>query len=482
MNNGPREEAVRIARKYLPDDATDGEIGELLDAYVKDRIRNLPAFLTKQGPDGRLNRDLESYRNARRAAANIRQLDAARQEPECEHGTPGGRVPHPETGLPLCPICRADSPAGNFQEDNGAQHQQEPDSEPFPDRRMIFTPASEITPRPVLWGWQDRLPTGTVSLIAGREGIGKSLFLIDLTAQLTRGTLPGVFYGSPRGVVYCATEDSWQHTIAPRLIAAGADLERVFRAEVETIEATTGTSRAVELSLPRDCEQLAVKVKEHGVAMIALDPLMSAVDRTVDTHNDREMRTVLEPLAQLADGTGCVVAGLAHFNKSGDSDPLNLIMGSRAFTAVVRAVLAIARDPDADDGRCVISQVKNNLGRLDLSNLGYVIRSAAVPTADGDAHVGRLEFIGESDRSVSDILADAGSPSEQSARASCIAWLRETLTEPKRSVDLEDEAKELGHASRTVKRARAKLGIRAEKRADGWYAVPPGLEEGHAAT
>ena len=83
-------------------------------------------------------------------------------------------------------------------------------------------------------------------------------------------------------------------------------------------------------------------------------------------------------------------------------------------------------------------------------------------------------------RSVADILADAGSAIEQSTRARCTAWLRETLTEPKRSADLEDEAKELGYPSRTLKRARAKLGIRAEKRADGWWVIPPSQEEGHA--
>jgi hypothetical protein len=345
---------------------------------------------------------------------------------------------------------------------------------------LIFTRASEITPRPPCWGWQDRLPAGHLSLIAGREGIGKSLFLINLTAQLTRGTLPGIFYGRPRGVVYCATEDSWQHTIVPRLMAAGADLDRVYRVEVEKIEAADETSRVVQLRLPRDRELLAGKVKDHDVAMIALDPLMSTIDRAVDIHNDREMRTVLEPVARLAEDTGCVVAGLAHFNKSGDSDPLNLIMGSRAFASVVRAVLAVARDPDADDGHCVISQAKNNLGRLDLPSLSYVIHNAVVPTAEGNAHVGLLHYTGESDRSVADILADAGSAIEQSTRARCTAWLRETLTEPKRSADLEDEAKELGYPSRTLKRARAKLGIRAEKRADGWWVIPPSQEEGHA--
>ena len=180
---------------------------------------------------------------------------------------------------------------------------------------------------------------------------------------------------------YAATEDSWQHTIVPRLIAAGADRDLVYRVEVETIE----TSMRIELTLPRDCQLLAAEVKRLEVAMVALDPLMSAVDRAVDTYNDREMRTVLEPVGQLADDTGCMVVGLAHFNKSAGDDPLNLVTGSRAFAAVARSVIAVARDPDAEDRACVVSQVKNNLGRLDLPNLTYVVRTAIIETAEGDA-------------------------------------------------------------------------------------------------
>ena len=47
------------------------------------------------------------------------------------------------------------------------------------------------------------------------------------------------------------------------------------------------------------------------------------------------------------------------------------------FSAVARAVVAIARDTDSDDGSCVLSQAKNNLGRLDLPSLRYVIDSVA---------------------------------------------------------------------------------------------------------
>ncbi len=344
-------------------------------------------------------------------------------------------------------------------------------------RRLVLTAASEIPPRPVLWGWEDRMPAGHVSLIPGREGIGKSLFLTWMIAQITRGELPGAYSGTPRRVFYCATEDSWQKTIVPRLIAAGADLHLVFRVEVETI--TTGES--IELTMPQDCDLLAAEIKRLEVAMVALDPLMSVIDRSVDTYKDRDMRTVLEPLGRLADETGSMIAGLAHFNKSADADPLNLVTGSRAFTAVVRAVIAIARDPDAEDGSCVVSQVKNNLGRLDLPNLTYVVKGATVETSEGDARTGRLHFTGESARGVRDILADSGISADRTERAECVDWLRRELSEgPKRTKDIEAEAQNVhGFSVRTLFRARKQLQVRADllptgtkNRNEWWLSLP----------
>jgi DnaB-like helicase N terminal domain/AAA domain len=343
--------------------------------------------------------------------------------------------------------------------------------------RLVLTPASAIEPRPVLWGWQDRLPAGHVGLIPGREGIGKSLLLTWLIAHITRGSLPGVFQSTPRPVFYAATEDSWQHTIVPRLIAAGADRELVYRVEVEAVE----TSMRIELTMPRDCDLLAAEVKRLDVAMIALDPLMSVIDRAVDTYNDREMRTVLEPLGRLADDTGCMIAALAHFNKNSSDDPLNLVTGSRAFTAVVRSVIAVARDPDADGGGCIVSQVKNNLGRLDLPNLSYVVSPATIETADGHTEVGRLHFTGESSRSVRDILADTGGGAERTERAECAEWLRQELcTGPKRTKGIEAEAENVqGFSKRTLVRARKQLHVQAQQLATGpkgrnewWLSLP----------
>ena len=75
-------------------------------------------------------------------------------------------------------------------------------------RTFRLRPASSITPRVAHWLWQDRIPLGALSLLAGREGIGKSTLAYDLVAKITRGRLEGRFHGTPRSVIICATEDS----------------------------------------------------------------------------------------------------------------------------------------------------------------------------------------------------------------------------------------------------------------------------------
>ncbi|MGH3486550.1 MAG: AAA family ATPase, partial [Actinopolymorphaceae bacterium] len=329
-------------------------------------------------------------------------------------------------------------------------------------RRLVLTPASAIRMRPVHWTWHGRIPSGAITVVPGREGIGKSLLLAWLAAQITRGTLAGRHHGRPRPVIYAATEDSWAHTIGPRLYAAGADLDMVYRVDVEhdgTID---------QLTLPRDCVSLAAEIDRLGAALLAADPLLSLIHAGIDTHRDRDLRTALEPLGRLADRTGCAVVGLAHFNKSASSDALNLITGSRAFSAVARAVMAIARDPDADDGSCVLSQAKNNLGRLDVPSLRYVVDSAEVPTDEGPAYVGALRFTGESDRTVADLLGDGltAESGDRAERDEAADWLTDYLQQRGGAAARDDilkAAKAEGIAERTLKRARNRARVTSER-------------------
>lgn len=200
-----------------------------------------------------------------------------------------------EEDIPLPPEPPADPPRSAAVSLDVAMH------------RAKITWASEIAAEPVLWAWTEgghgRIPAGSLSVAAGREGTGKSSWALWVAAHLTRGTLPGAFWGHPRTVFYVAVEDSWSHTLVPRLMAAGADLSKIGRFEVVTVK-----EEEVTLSLPAEIGLLEAAVLQHRAAGVIIDPLISVLGAGIDTHKERDTRSALDPLAKLADKTGAISA------------------------------------------------------------------------------------------------------------------------------------------------------------------------------
>lgn len=327
-------------------------------------------------------------------------------------------------------------------------------------RRARITWAADIEPRRVVWAWKDgdygRIPAGSLSIAAGREGTGKSSFGLWEAAHVTRGTLPGSLHGHPGRVVYVAVEDSWQYTVVPRLIAAGADLEMVGRFDVVNHE-----DDELTLSLPHDNELLEQTIAEYGVKLVLIDPIMSVLGDSINASRSREVRRALDPLAKIADRTGCLIQGIAHFNKSNGGDPSSRIQESSAFKDVPRSVFVFAKD---DDGR-VMTQTKNSLGRDDLPSLSYVIEEVVIPTAEGATSTGRFAFTGESARSVSDLLRDANGD-DQTERDEAAEWLIDYIASNGGQVNAGDAIKAaavVGIAKTTLTRARQRATVRSEK-------------------
>jgi hypothetical protein len=152
--------------------------------------------------------------------------------------------------------------------------------------------------------------------------------------------------------------------------------------------------------------------------------------------------------------------GIAHFSKGAGTDASSLITGSGAFKNVPRSVFGFA--VDREDGCRVMTQVKNSLGKVDLPNLLYAIEDTVVPTRRGPAHVGRLIWLGESERSVGDILGDRDDAEDREERDEVAAWLREYLMdnggEANRG-DIMKDARKAGYSESTVKRARKRAGV-----------------------
>ncbi len=319
-------------------------------------------------------------------------------------------------------------------------------------RKLVLTPASEIAPKPVHWLWQGRIAMGTLALLAGREGIGKSTLAYTIVAMITKGKLPGKYEGISRCVIIVATEDSWEFTIVPRLMAAEADLSKVFR-----VEAADPDEYGV--SLPRDIGELSSIALQSEVALILLDPLMSRVDSKLDTHKDSEVRQALEPLVRMADKGGAAVLGLIHVNKSGSSDPLTSLMGSRAFSAVSRAVLYVAEDPDNPEIK-VVGQPKNNLGRSDLPELTYSLTQVSVGEWEGEI-ITSVTLKWEKEQKPGRLRTILSTKTQRSRTDDAATWLEFYLHQNGRSLskDIKEAGEKEGYSESTLKRAAANIGV-----------------------
>jgi hypothetical protein len=325
------------------------------------------------------------------------------------------------------------------------------------ERSVTLTRASTIRPRPVRWLWEYRLALGTFGLLGGREGVGKSLEAIYLAAATTRGLLPGMFFGTPKDVIIAVTEDAWEFTIVPRLLAAGADLDRVHRVDVSTNGVLTG------LSLPRDLRAVERLIAEVDAALILLDPLMSRLDADLDTYKDAEVRLALEPLVAVAERTESVMLGLIHVSKAHTTDPLTMLMASRAFTAVARSVLFMVRDP-GDESLILLGQPKNNLGRSDLPSIKMRIEVVRVAdTEEGEVHAPRVVIVGEDARSIREVIEetdDSVGMVSLTSTADAAGWLSDYLSVgPADKQKVIAEGRKAGHPERTIERAARKIKV-----------------------
>lgn len=359
----------------------------------------------------------------------------------------------------------------------------------LPARRLLIQFASQMTPRATRWLWAEDgaqwLSLGGLSLLGGREGVGKSTWAYFIAAQVTRGCLSGAFYGSPRAVVVAATEDAWEQTIVPRLIAAGADLDRVIRIDVQTADRVTG------LSLPTDVAALSAACKHYEVALILLDPLMGTVGTSLDSHKDADVRQALEPMSRMAHELQLTILGLIHQNKSTTGDLLTKLMGSRAFSAVARGVLIAARDTEAVDpdtgqpaaDHYVFGQAKSNLGPAVPYSIRYRIESAHTGhdlELREDIWSSRIQPLGTTDERVGEIVERQDHPNRDApALKDAEQWLRDAL-DLRGAVPsslIEQEAKGSPHSWATVKRAAQRLGVSRpdplDKRKTLWSITDP---------
>jgi hypothetical protein len=332
------------------------------------------------------------------------------------------------------------------------------------DGELIILRASEITPRAVEWLWPGRIAIGKLTTFAGWGGLGKSFITADLAARISRGEeIPfgGGLCFEPGGVLLVNTEDDPDDTTVPRLIEAGADLDRITFLKSKALTKLTLDDLATwDLAL----------AQMGGARMIVIDPATAHLGG-VDDHKNSGLRAILAPLMLWAAERRVAIVLVTHLNKpagGGRVEALARVVGGVAWVNAVRGAILFARDP-ADRTRCLMMPGKNNLGP-EAPGLAYRI----VKTAG----LARVEWIEEVSTSADDAMS--GSPSKSSGPDPEL-WLIERFREARSwtSEEIKAKAAAAGVSNNKLFAAKKSLAIRAEKYTDEtgetfWrWVVPP---------
>jgi len=321
----------------------------------------------------------------------------------------------------------------------------------------IMSSLGDVESKPINWFWYNRIPSGMLTLLVGDPGLGKSFLSLYMAARVSTGGIwpdsNGEESRAPFGeTVLLTAEDSLSQTVRPRLDSMGADCGKITAISGVRLRDDDGKAREGFFNLQRDVETLRKVVKTHpDTKLIIVDPLSAYLGKT-DSHRDSDVRSVLGPLAKLAETSGAAVLCISHLNKSGNGKAIFRVLGSIGFLAAARTVWLLSEDPDDNVGsrRRLLTAAKHNV-LVDSSGLAFEIVDGKVVFEDGPVDMTSDEALG------------GGSTVESPKLDKAVEWLKSVLPPGTSlaSTELSERARAEGIAARTLRRAKPAAGVKS---------------------
>jgi len=323
---------------------------------------------------------------------------------------------------------------------------------------------ADVRPSAIDWLWLNWIALGKVHVLAGEGGRGKSTILCNTTAITTTGTRwpDGAAASQCGSVIILAAEDDVEDTLAPRLMAAGADLSRVF-----VIRSVFDENKRRGFSLQADLERLETEIlKRDNVKLVIIDPISSYLGK-VDSHKNADVRSVLEPLGEMAARLRVAIICNNHFSKGGGSANSRVI-GSVAFVNQARAAFIVTPDED-DDTRMLLIPSKMNIAPI-RHGLAYRIEGCLVEFEGREIPSSRIMFESTPITITADqaLAAMESNGQARTDKAEATDFLTDILSNgPMPAKQVKAEATEAGISAKSLRSAREALGIKPEKNGFG---------------
>lgn len=299
-------------------------------------------------------------------------------------------------------------------------------------RDITVRPLSTVKMKSIQWLEKPLWQKSAFQLLAGPKGSGKGTYLASLASRISH---------TGQNVVFVSSEDSAEIDLVPRLVAAGADLERCHDI-VETIH------------LPDDLlalQRLGQRMQPLG--MFVIDPVANHIgDR--DSNADVQIRDAIGQLNGLANDLGCLLIGVRHPGKDRSRGALASILGSTAWVDVPRAVVFIARD---DQDRAV-RHIQVVAGNRAPDSKAQHFRIVPHKLDELEEPVTRCIDLGQSEKDVDELLALAiKEPSKTDKAKSILLDILEERGDQNSDILDAEVAKKVGLAARTIRNVRVEL-------------------------
>ena len=307
--------------------------------------------------------------------------------------------------------------------------------EPSKPETVKIIRMSDVDLTPVEWLWKPYLPFGKLSVLQGNPGEGKTYFAMHLAAACTNGKLlPNMERMEPFNVIYQTAEDGLGDTVKPRLIEAGADLDRVLVIDDSDVQLTLSD------------ERIEKAIIENNARLVIIDPIQAYLGADVDMNRANEVRPIFMRLGQVAQRTGCAILLIGHLNKAAGMQSLQRGLGSIDIAAAVRSVMFIGKLKH-DPTMRILTHEKSSLAPPGVS-LAFSL---------GDE--GGFRWFGEYDITADEMLSgiepQRETKTQQAKDLICtlLAGGKQVLSE-----DIDKAALERGIPGRTVRDAKRELG------------------------
>ena len=307
--------------------------------------------------------------------------------------------------------------------------------EPSKPETVKIIRMSDVELTPVEWLWKPYLPFGKLSVLQGNPGEGKTYFAMHLAAACTNGKLlPNMERMEPFNVIYQTAEDGLGDTVKPRLIEAGADLDRVLVIDDSDVQLTLSD------------ERIEKAIIENNARLVIIDPIQAYLGVDVDMNRANEVRPIFMRLGQVAQRTGCAILLIGHLNKAAGMQSLQRGLGSIDIAAAVRSVMFIGKLKH-DPTMRILTHEKSSLAPPGVS-LAFSL---------GDE--GGFRWVGEYDITADEMLSgiepQRETKTQQAKDLICtlLAGGKQVLSE-----DIDKAALERGIPGRTVRDAKRELG------------------------